>query len=88
MPGTCTNPPSDIAHSLTVARGIGAFAFATLEEPGIGAAVKWLSRRTRSEPPPVLSLGEGASRWDHAASIDSKASSEISAMEQDHDTVV
>jgi hypothetical protein len=87
MPGTRTNLQSDIAHSLTVARGIGAFAFATLEEPGTGAAVRWMTRRRQSAPP-VLAMGEPASRWVHATSIFSKSSSKKSAMEQDNDTDV
>jgi hypothetical protein len=88
MPDIQTSRQLGIAQALTVARGIGAFAFATLEEPGVGSAVRWLSRRTQGEPPPVLSMDETASRWVHAASINSKTSSEISAMEQDNDTIV
>jgi hypothetical protein len=87
MPDNHTHHHIGGSQPLTVAHGVGAFAFATLEEPGVGAAVHWLKRRGSSGPPPVFAMGEGKSRWVHAASIGSKINRKKSEMEQDDDTV-
>jgi hypothetical protein len=82
-----TDRQSGCFHPLTGTRGIGAFVWATLETPEVGAAIKWLSNRSRSSQPSIFPTGECQSRWVHAASIESKFKINNSVMERDNDTV-
>jgi hypothetical protein len=75
------------AHTVTGARDIAAFVRETLEKPKVGAAIEWLSERSRSGQPSVFPTEARPSRWVHATSLKSDIKINNSAMERDNDTI-